>query len=191
MINHLSFADRYDPRRRFGRPVGLLGLALLLSLAAAGCASLSLTPLQDLKGQADQAYEAGDYAAAADQYRRYLDRRSDDASAWFRFGYAEAQTGRLVAAEHALRKALALDPNMARARHNLGMVQIQLGVKAILSARRNLPDVDQTAARTMQYLACLMETFMGFPDPKTCSPADVPVEYRHGDQGKAAPANSQ
>ncbi|MBA1147217.1 tetratricopeptide repeat protein [Ectothiorhodospiraceae bacterium WFHF3C12] len=149
----------------------------LLALGAAGCASLPGAATDDIRARAEAAYEADEFAAAARGYGKYLEHRPGDARAWYRLGYAQAQLGRLEAAEASLRRALALDPEMARARHNLGLVQIQLGVSAILSARRSLPEVDRAAAQTMQYLACLMEIFMGYPRPKTCEPgfADEPA----------------
>lgn len=153
-------------------PRRMPGIAALLvaALLAGGCSSLGTPRPETLRDQAASAYAAGAYSDAARGYARYLDRHPDDAQAWYRLGYAHAQLGRLAAAEAAFRRALDLDPEMARARHNLGVVQIQLGVEAILAARRQLPDVDPAAARTMEYLACLMETFMGYPRPQTCEP---------------------
>lgn len=164
-------------RRAIQVPARVVLIALLGNVLASGCASLQQPRPADLRGEAGAAYEAEDYAAAAEGFIDYLQRRPDDAEAWFRLGNAQAQLGRLEAAESALRQALALEPGMARARHNLGLVQIQLGVTAVLMARRDLPEVDDPAARTMEYLACLMETFMGYPRPQTCEPgfADDPA----------------
>lgn len=147
-----------------------IAVLLVAALLAVGCSSLGTPRPETVREQAASAYAAGDYGEAARAYAHYLDGHPNDAQAWYRLGYAHAQVGRLVAAEAAFRRALDLDPEMARARHNLGVVQIQLGVKAILAARRELPDVDDAAARTMEYLACLMETFMGYPRPQTCEP---------------------
>lgn len=170
MIKHLSFTDMYagrPVRAAVTRVVGVMLCALLVS----GCATLqpNVDP-RPIREQARRAYEASNYERAVEHYVDYLQQRPEDAQAWYRLGNAQAQLGRLEAAESALRQALALNSKMDRARHNLGLVQIQLGVMAILEARRGLPDVDQPAARTMEYLACLMETFMGYPQPRTCEP---------------------
>jgi tetratricopeptide (TPR) repeat protein len=87
---------------------------------------------------------------------------------WFRLGNLQAGRSELEAAAGSYREALRQDPGLAQARHNLGMTYLQLGVKSLLAARRELPDVDAEAAGSMRWLGCVMELFMGFPDPATC-----------------------
>ncbi|KAB7619582.1 tetratricopeptide repeat protein [Alkalilimnicola sp. S0819] len=156
MIKHLSWQN----------PCALaLGVVLL-----GGCASLGGSP-----DRAAQAYQAEDWAAAEQGYAAYLNRRPEDAQAWFRLGNARAQRGKLEAAMDAYDRALALAPDDSRARHNRGLARLQAGVVDLLEARRGLPRSDAEAARTMRYLACLMETFMGHPVPRTCHPVEEPA----------------
>lgn len=143
---------------------------LVLTAAAGlltGCASLGTGP-------AAEAYQRGQWQQAARGYQAYTARNPDSASAWYRLGNARAELGELEAAEQAYRRALALDPQAAQVRHNLGLVMLQQGVEALLAARRELPAADPEAEATMRYLACLMETFMGHPEPQTCRPGEQP-----------------
>ena len=94
----------------------------------------------------------------------------EDAEGWYRQGNALAREDRLEEARAAYLQALALQPDLARARHNLGLVHLQLGWKALLQARRDLPAEDRAAAATMDYLGCLMQVFTGRPDSIHCGP---------------------
>lgn len=147
---------------------GARALVLIALVAMAGCATL---PAADdgeaLRRRAEAAHAAGDDNARA-LYDRLTATPSARAEDWFRLGNLYAQDGELEAAAAAYREALAHDPELARARHNLGMTYLQLGVRAMLSARKELPEVDAEAAASMRWLACIMEMFMGFPDPQTC-----------------------
>ena len=93
-----------------------------------------------------------------------------DAEGWYRQGNALAREDRLEEARAAYVQALALDPDLARARHNLGLVHLQLGWQALLQARRELPADDRAAAATMDYLGCLMQVLMGRPESIHCDP---------------------
>lgn len=158
-------------------------LAILLSiLLLTGCASwTSSGPAaapEGLRATAEAAY-ATDSPQALALYQRLTQRPGAQAEDWFRLGNLYAQEGNLEAAAAAYREALSRDPKIAQARHNLGMTYLQLGVQALLEARRGLPDVDDQAAGSMRWLACIMELFMGYPDPATCR---EPVEP-HKDAG--------
>lgn len=94
----------------------------------------------------------------------------EDAQDWYRQGNTLAHEDRLEEALAAYVRALELDPNLARARHNLGLVHLQLGWKALLQARRELPADDRAAAATMAYLECLMQVLTGRPGSIDCDP---------------------
>lgn len=151
----------------------MLRLPVLIALLLlCGCATLGSPQLRE---HAAQAYAAGDYEAAATAYES-LTRQSDEAEDWYRLGNVYAQLDRPEDAAAAWRSALERDPGHARARHNLGLVYLRLGVGNLLGARLALPEVDAAAAATMRYLACIMEIFMGQPDPLTCrDPSDEKV----------------
>ncbi|UEX76729.1 tetratricopeptide repeat protein [Spiribacter halobius] len=154
------------PPGGFSRGLAVIGLTLLL----AGCAALKTPPPEDaatageVRAEADAAYAAEDWERAAARYRGYLALEGTDAEAWYRLGNAEARRGELEEAEAALRRSLELAPERAEARHNLGLVQLQLGRRNLLAARRELPAADATATQTVRYLACLMALFRGRPD---------------------------
>ena len=93
-----------------------------------------------------------------------------DAEGWYQQGNALARDDRLEEARAAYVRALELQPELARARHNLGLVHMQLGWKALLQARRELPAEHPASAATMDYLGCLMQVFMGRPDSSHCDP---------------------
>lgn len=118
--------------------------------------------------RADRAYEAGADARAIRHYRGYLAQAPDSPRVWYRFGNALARDGQLRPAQEALEQALTLDPALAEAKHNLGLVHMQLAWKALLAARRNLPESDTQSAGTMRYLGCLMATFAGETNPGNC-----------------------
>lgn len=143
--------------------------ALLTTMLLIGCA------IQPFHGQADDRLRAEAEAAYQAQspqalplYQHLTAQPQTLAEDWFRLGNLHAEQGELESAAAAYREALARDPELAAARHNLGMTYLQLGVHALLTARRDLPDVDDQAAGSMRWLACVMELFMGFPDPATC-----------------------
>lgn len=151
---------------------------LLTMLAMAGCAT---GPFAD--GRTDETLRAEAEAAYHEQrpqaealYQRLTASPQARAEDWFRLGNLYADKNELEPAAAAYREALKRDPQLARARHNLGMTYLQLGVESILAARRGLPDVDPEAAGSMRWLACVMELFMGFPDPATCR--DIPDQER-------------
>jgi tetratricopeptide (TPR) repeat protein len=151
---------------------GARGLAAAALLVLSGCATLVDAPLepQVTAVAADEAYEAGENERAVELYLAHLKDEPDDVQAWFRLGNAYTFSGNLNAATAAFRHVLALEPAHARARHNLGLIHIELGVDALLNARRELPAVDAQSAAAMQYLACVMEIFMGRPNPESCQP---------------------
>ena len=75
---------------------------------------------------------------------------------WFEIANVYAELGDLPEAEAAYRQSLALgmDP---RARHNLGLVQVRMGMEALGSAREALPPDPATQARTRAYLQTLLD----------------------------------
>lgn len=136
-------------------------------LVVAGCASLPPTA-DSQRAAAQAAYAAGDFAAAAEGYEQLMQADLATVEDWFRLGNAYVELDRLVEAAVAFRTVLERQPKHGQARHNLGLVYLQLGVTNLLNARLELPEVDAAAAATVRYLACIMETFMGQPDPVTC-----------------------
>lgn len=73
------------------------------------------------------AYDAGDYAGAADAYVKYLGYYGDDAGAWFNLGVAYSAAGQEAEAEAAYRRALAANGRYAPAVFNLAVLYHRRG----------------------------------------------------------------
>lgn len=84
--------------------------------------------------------EKGDYAGAADEYRKLLDSHPDSILAWTNLGNAEMQRGRRTESEEAFRRALALDANSRDALNNLAWLLLQ---------ERRLDEAEATARRAV------------------------------------------
>lgn len=83
--------------------------------------------------------------------------RSRAAEPWFQLGNLYAAQGRLEEAEHAYRQVL-VRADRPEALHNLGLVQVRMGVAALGEARRRLPANDPVHAETRELLRLLLES---------------------------------
>lgn len=111
---------------------------LLLLAVPAGAADGEL-------GAGNEAFWKGDFAGAAERYRRVVKGAPDSADAWFNLGTAEASARRIGPAVHAFEQALLLRPGDADAVHNLAQTRaaaIAEGVDAGEGARLILPGDD-------------------------------------------------
>lgn len=146
-------------------------LVLLAMLALTACATTGIGEDNErLRTQAETAY----FKSQDNALQLYLELTASPqarAEDWFRLGNLQIDRGELEAGASSYREALRQSPELAKARHNLGMTYLQLGVESILSARRELPDVDAESAGSMRWLGCVMELFMGFPDSPICREA--------------------
>jgi len=106
--------------------------------------------------RARQAYETGRWDVAEGYYLQWIRLRPNDAGPWFQLGNLYAEQGRLDAAERAYREALRRRDE-ARTLHNLGLVQVRLGVGALREAQQRLPPDDPTRQETRALLQTLLE----------------------------------
>lgn len=106
--------------------------------------------------RARQAYETGRWDVAEGYYLQWTRLRPNDAGPWFHLGNLYAEQGRLDAAERAYREALRRRDE-ARTLHNLGLVQVRLGVGALREAQRRLPPDDPARRETREFLQTLLE----------------------------------
>ena len=106
--------------------------------------------------RARQAYETGRWDVAEGYYLQWIRLRPNDAGPWFQLGNLYAEQGRLDAAERAYREALRRRDE-ARTLHNLGLVQVRLGVGALREAQQRLPLDDPTRQETRALLQTLLE----------------------------------
>ncbi len=89
-------------------------------------------------------------------YRDLALTRPRDPQPWFELGNYYAANGRLAGAEFAYREALKRE-NDPKVLHNLGLVQVRLGVNALSEAHRDLPPDDPAREQTRQFLRVLLE----------------------------------
>jgi tetratricopeptide (TPR) repeat protein len=101
-------------------------------------------PLAPLLQQAAAALDKKDFPAAAQTLESYLAQRPDDARAQFQLGYAYSEMRRWDEAQAAYNKAIALDPKLAPAHLNLGLVLLERDPRAAVEpfqhAAELLPD---------------------------------------------------
>ena len=106
-----------------------------------------------------QAYETGRWDVAEGYYLQLIRMKPGDAGPWFQLGNLYAEQGRLASAERAYREALRRRDD-ARTLHNLGLVQVKLGVGALREAQKRLPRDDPARQETYELLRTLLETVL-------------------------------
>jgi len=79
-------------------------------------------PLAPLLQQANEAIDKMDFAAALDPLQKYIAQRPDEAYPHFQLGFAYVGLKRTEDAKSEFSRAIALDPKMAAAHLNLGLV---------------------------------------------------------------------
>jgi Flp pilus assembly protein TadD len=103
-----------------------------------------------------QAYETGRLDVAEGYYLQLTRIKPKDAGPWFQLGNLYAEQGRLDSAERAYREALRRRDD-ARTLHNLGLVQVKLGVGALREAQKRLPLDDPARRETREFLRTLLD----------------------------------
>ena len=121
-------------------------VTLALYAALSGCATLASrsetrdkpvdSNAESIKASVSPGVDTGDY--------------------WFRLANAYAEEERLEEAENAYKEALKHGKGV-KALHNLGLVQVWLGVKALREARSQLPPDEPAHLETRRYLNALLQ----------------------------------
>ena len=110
-----------------------------------------------IEERAQQAYDTGRWDVAEGYYLQWTRLKPKEAVPWFQLGNLYAEQGRLDSAERAYREALRRRDD-ARTLHNLGLVQMKLGVGALREAQKRLPPDDPARRETREFLQTLLET---------------------------------
>lgn len=110
-----------------------------------------------IEERARHAYETGRWDVAEGYYLQLTRLKPGDAESWFQLGNLYAEQGRLDSAQRAYREALRRRDD-ARTLHNLGLVQIKLGIGALREAQQRLPPNDPARQDTRELLRTLLET---------------------------------
>jgi tetratricopeptide (TPR) repeat protein len=104
-------------------------------------------PLAPLLRQATQAIDKMDFAAALDPLQKYIAERPDDSYAHFQLGYAYAGLKRAEDAKAEFTRAVTLDPKMAAAHLNLGLVLLESDPGAAAEAFRHAAELQPSQSR--------------------------------------------
>ena len=109
-----------------------------------------------IEERALQAYATGRWDVAEGYYLQLTRLQPRETGPWFQLGNLYAEQGRLDMAERAYREALRRRDD-ARTLHNLGLVQVRLGVGALREAWERLPPNDPARQQTHEFLRVLLD----------------------------------
>jgi tetratricopeptide (TPR) repeat protein len=104
-------------------------------------------PLASLLQQANDAIDKMDFAAALDPLQKYIGERPDEPYAHFQLGYAFAGLKRADDAKAEFSRAIALDPKLAAAQLNLGLVLMEKDPASAAEAFRHAAELQLTESR--------------------------------------------
>jgi tetratricopeptide (TPR) repeat protein len=121
-------------------------------------------PLAPLLQQAADAIEKMDFAAALDPLQKYLAQRPDEPYPHFQLGYAYAGLKRAEDAKREFSRAIALDPKMAPAHLNLGLLEMDNDPAAAADAFRRAAELQPTESRPRFLAGLALERAAKFPE---------------------------
>ena len=104
-------------------------------------------PLAILLQQAKDSIDKNDFSAALDPLQKYIAERPDDPYAHFQLGFAYSGLKRWDEAKSEFSRAIALDPKMAPAHLNLGLVLIENDPAGAAESFRRAADLQPTESR--------------------------------------------
>ncbi len=104
-------------------------------------------PLAPLLQQAKDAIDRNDFSAALEPLQKYIAQRPDDPYTHFQLGYAYAGLKRWEEAKAEFSRAIALDPKMAPAHLNLGLVLMDTSPGEAAQAFLQTADLEPTESR--------------------------------------------
>ncbi len=113
--------------------------------------------LNRLLTAAQDAVDKQDYAGAAQAYQDYLAKKPDDAVVHYDLGYAYTAMKRPADARAEYEKAIALDPKMAAAYQNLGVLLITTDPAAAIAPLQHAAELTPDEARTKWLLGVALE----------------------------------
>ncbi|HET6145069.1 MAG TPA: tetratricopeptide repeat protein [Candidatus Acidoferrales bacterium] len=144
-------------------------------------------PLAPLLQQANEAIDKMDFAAAIDPLQKYIAKRPDEPYPHFQLGYAFAGLKRLDDAKVEFSRAIALDPKMAAAYLNFGLVLIDSDPAAAAQAFRHASELQPTESRPrflagfcLEHAGKLPEAVEQYRAALALSPKDYEVHFALG-----------
>jgi protein O-GlcNAc transferase len=121
-------------------------------------------PLAPLLQQANDAIDKMDFAAALDPLQKYIAQRPDEPYPHFQLGYAYAGLKRAEDAKDEFSRAIALDPKMAVAHLNLGLVLMDGDPAAAAETFRHAAELQPTESRPRFLAGFSLEHAGKFPE---------------------------
>jgi tetratricopeptide (TPR) repeat protein len=121
-------------------------------------------PLAPLLQRASDAIDKMDFAAALEPLQKYLAERPDEPYPHFQLGYAYAGLKRAEDAKREFSRTVALDPKMAPAHLNLGLVEMDSDPAAAADEFRRAAELQPTESRPRFLAGLALERAGKFPD---------------------------
>jgi superkiller protein 3 len=120
--------------------------------------------LNDLLDAAQAALEKQDFEGAARNYQDYLAKKPDDAVVHYDLGYIDSALKRPDDAKAEYQRAIELDPKMAAAYLNLGVVLMATDPAAAIDPLEKAADLNPDDAHTKWVLGTALENAQKLPD---------------------------
>jgi superkiller protein 3 len=121
-------------------------------------------PLAPLLRQASEAIEKMDFAAALEPLQKYISQRPEEPYPHFQLGYAYAGLKRTEDAKTEFSRAVTLDPKMAAAYQNLGLVLMDSDPLSAAEAFRHQADLQPADSRPRFLAGFCLEHAGKFPE---------------------------
>jgi len=144
-------------------------------------------PLAPLLQQATDAIDKMDFAAALDPLQKYIAQRPDEPYPHFQLGYAYAGLKRSDDAKREFSRTIALDPKMAPAYQNLGLVLVDSDPAAAADAFRHAAELRPTESRprflagySLERAGKLPEAIEQYRAALALSPKDYEAQFALG-----------
>jgi len=144
-------------------------------------------PLATLLQQAKDAIDKNDFSAALEPLQKYIAERPDDPYAHFQLGYAYSGLKRWEEAKAEYSRAIALDPKMAPAHLNLGLVLMESDPGEAAQAFLKSADLQPTESRprflagfALEHAGKLTEAAEQYRAALAISPKDYEYQFALG-----------
>ena len=144
-------------------------------------------PLAPLLQQAKDAIDKMDFAAALEPLQKYIAQRPEDPYAHFQLGYAYAGLKRTDDAKTEFSRAVALDPKMAAAHLNLGLVLMDSDPAAAAEAFLHAAELQPAESRprflagfSLEHAGKFTEAIEQYRAALALSPKDYEVHFALG-----------
>ena len=144
-------------------------------------------PLATLLRQANDAIDKMDFAAALDPLQKYIAQRPTEAYSHFQLGYAYAGLKRADDAKNEFSRAIALDPKMAAAYQNLGLVLMDSDPAAAAGEFLHAAELQPTESRhrffagfSLEHAGKIPEAIQQYRAALALSPNDYEAHFALG-----------